>query len=320
MGPYKIKPSIPTGEPWVSWLILFVITVEQDIRIFPINHTHAKQDEAGMSKILSNGLNHYYEQAGEGPPLVFIHGAFGDARMWEPQWRHFSSKYRVLRYDLRGHGRTGPSDLNQYTMETYAEDLVSLLNALSIESAIVCGLSWGGGIAQVFAVRNPERLRGLVLVSSTISMSVTLSEKLVRYVLFPKSAMMLTIRMMSVERFVRFSFWLAGLTLGRHWLNRDEQTLETIRQSMLQIDRTEYLKVWNAIYGFDLQPLETISCPTLILTGERDTKMVLRHSTEILRRVPGAKARILPAAYHAMTLEQPQAVNEALDEFLRRAA
>ncbi|NIN99031.1 MAG: alpha/beta fold hydrolase, partial [Anaerolineae bacterium] len=72
-----------------------------------------------MPKILSNGLDHYYEQTGEGPSLVFIHGAFGDARVWEPQWKHFLWNYRVLRYDLRGHGRTGASDLDRYTMATY---------------------------------------------------------------------------------------------------------------------------------------------------------------------------------------------------------
>ena len=258
-----------------------------------------------MPKILSNELNHYYEQTGEGPSLVFIHGAFADARIWEPQWRHFSAKYRVLRYDLRGHGRTGASDLNRYTMATYTDDLVSLLNAVKIDAAVVCGLSWGGGIAQMFAVSNPERLKGLVLAGSTVSMSLTIGEKLLRYVLFPRSAMMLMIRTLSVERFVRFSFWLAGLTLGRDWLNRDEHTVEYLRQCMLQIDRSEYLKIWGAIYGFDLQPLEKISCPTVVLNGERDTQMVLRHTGEILRRVPEVEAHVLPAAYHAMTLEQP---------------
>ena len=128
--------------------------------------------------------------------------------------------------------------------------------------------------------------------------------------------MLLTIRMLSMERFVRFSFWLAGHTLGKNWLNKDEHTLELIRQSMLQIDSNEYLKIWDAIYGFDLQQLETIRCPTLVLTGERDAKMILRHANKILELVPGAERRVLPAAYHAMTLEQPQTFNQALEEFL----
>ena len=90
-----------------------------------------------MPKILINSSDHYYEQAGEGSSLVFIHGAFADARIWDPQWRYFSSKYPVLRYDLRGHGRTGPSDLDRYSIETYADDLAYLLNALRIESSVV---------------------------------------------------------------------------------------------------------------------------------------------------------------------------------------
>lgn len=269
-----------------------------------------------MPKLFCNGLNHYYELSGEGPPLVFIHGAFGDNRLWDPQWEYFVSKYRVLRYDLRGHGKTGASELDRYTMVTYAHDLASIMDTLKIDSAIVCGLSWGGGIAQTFAVRYPQRIQGLVLAGSTATMSLTLGEKVLRYVLFPKWAMLLTIRALSVDRFVRFSFWLAGLTLGKDWLNTDEHTLELIRQSMLQIDSNEYLKIWGAIYGFDLQQLETIRCPTLVLTGERDTKMVMRHANEIVERVPGAEKRVIPAAYHAMTLEQPQAFNRAMEEFL----
>lgn len=271
-----------------------------------------------MAKILGNGLQHYYELAGKGPALVFIHGAFGDAGLWEPQWRKFTTEYRVLRYDLRGHGRTGSSDLDQYTMATYADDLLALMDALGIEKAVVCGLSWGGGIAQVFAVRNPDRLDGLVLAGSTVSMSLTPSEKALRYLLFPRSAMLLTIRMLSVEQFVRFSFWLAGLTLGRDWLNRDQGTEEYLRRCMLRIETDELIKIWGAIYGFDLQPLEQIRCPTLVLNAEHDTKMVFRHSAEILRRIPHAESRILPGTYHAMTLEEPEAFNRELELFLHR--
>lgn len=273
-----------------------------------------------MPKIFSNGLHHYYELTGEGPSLIFIHGAFGDARLWEPQWKHFASNYRVLRYDLRGHGRTGASNLEHYSMATYVEDLVSLMNTVNIDAAVICGLSWGGGIAQVFAVRNPDRLQGLVLAGSTVSMSLSLGERLLRYVLFPRSAMMLMIRTLSVDQFVRFSFWLAGLTLGKNWLNKDQDTEEYVRQCMLQIDRGEYLKIWGAIYGFDLQPLEQIQCPTLVLNGEHDTKMVFRHTLEILRRIPQAEAHVLPATYHAMTLEAPKAFNQALELFLHRSA
>jgi pimeloyl-ACP methyl ester carboxylesterase len=273
-----------------------------------------------MPEILSNGQKHYYELSGEGTALVLIHGAFVDARIWEPQWKYFSSKFRVLRYDLRGHGRTGASDLERYTMTMYADDLASLLDALEIDSAVVCGLSMGGGIAQAFAVRYLERLKGLILVGSTVSMSLTLGEQLLRYVLFPRWAMMLMIRRMSVERFVNFSYKLAALTLGKQWLNRDDRTLEYLRQSMLQIKSSEYLKIWDAIYGFDLHPLEKINCPTLVLIGARDSNMIQRHAREILRRVPTADLEILPSAYHAITLEEPAVFNKSVELFLGQFA
>jgi pimeloyl-ACP methyl ester carboxylesterase len=191
---------------------------------------------------------------------------------------------------------------------------------VGIDTAVICGLSWGGGIAQVFAVRYPDRLNGLVLAGSTVSMSLTLGEKLLRYVFFPRAAMRLVIRTLSVEQFVRFSFWLSGLTLGRDWLHKDEGSLAYLRACMLQIERSEYLKIWGAIYGFDLQPLEQIRCPTLVLTGARDSRMVQRHANELLRRVQGAEAQVLPAAYHAMTLEEPETFNGLLEQFLQRVA
>jgi pimeloyl-ACP methyl ester carboxylesterase len=272
-----------------------------------------------MPKILINGLDHYYEQTGEGPPLVFIHGAFADCRIWDPQWEYFSAKYHVLRYDLRGHGRTGRSDLDRYSIDTYADDLASLVSALGIESPVICGLSWGGGIAQSFAIKYPDLLKGLVLAGASAAMSITLGEKLLRYVLFPKPAMMLMIRILSVDQFIRFSLWLSGITLGKDWLNKDESTFHYLRQSMSQISKNEYLKIWGAIYGFDLAPLEKISCPTLVVTGEHDTKMVLRHASEIIQRVPQVEARVLPAAYHAMTLEEPERFNKLLGHFLQRS-
>lgn len=273
-----------------------------------------------MPTLRVNGHDHYYEETGHGSPLVFVHGAFVDSRIWDNQWRHFSAKARLLRYDLRGHGRTGPSNLSRYTMDTFADDLSSLLNALGIDSAIVCGHSWGGGIAQAFAVTCPERLRGLVLSGSTVSMSLTFGEKLLRYVLFPRSAMDAAIRTLSPERYVRFSLWLAGMTLGRRWLGRNTDTLDYLRECMLGIQRDEYLKIWGAIYAFDMVPLERIACPTLVINGGRDARRVLRHASEIVRRVPHAEARELPGSYHAIPLEEPQAYNDHLEEMLRRSA
>jgi pimeloyl-ACP methyl ester carboxylesterase len=269
-----------------------------------------------MSKILIHGLEHYYEQTGEGPPLVFVHGAFADAHIYEPQWDHFASSYQLLRYDLRGHGRTGVSDLEQYTISTFADDLTCLLDALEIHSPIICGLSWGGSIAQAFAVSHPERLKALVLVGTSVSIDLTLMDKLLCYVLFPRWVMLLTIKAMSVKNFTHFSLWLGRLTRGKHWLSQDDAVREHLEQCMFNMNSSEYLKIWEAIYGFHLLPLERITCPTLVLNGEYESKGTFRHTREILRRIPKAEAKIIPAARHGSNWDNPQVFNQLVEAFL----
>ena len=272
-----------------------------------------------MPKIKINNVDHYYEQIGEGLALVFIHGAFADARIWEPQWKHFSSDYQLLRYDLRGHGRTGASDLDRYSMATFADDLASLLDELEIQSPIICGLSWGGSIAQAFAVQNPGRTRALVLAGSAVAIDLTLMDKILCKVLFPWWVMRLTINTISVENFTRFSFWLASLTLGKQWLSRDKGASEYLKQCMHKMDGSEYLKIWEAIYGFSVLPLERIACPTMVLNGEHESKNTFRHTEEILRCVPQAEAKVIPAAGHGMNLEEPEVFNEFVADFLHRS-
>lgn len=270
-----------------------------------------------MPGIKINGLDHYYEQEGQGTSLVFVHGAFGDASMWDPQWQYFASKYRLLRYDLRGHGRTGASDLAQYTIETFSDDLASLLDSLDIQAPIICGQSLGGSIAQAFATKYPNRLKGLVLSSSMIAIDLTLLDKLLCRVFFPQWAMSAAIRLFSVKSFTRFSIWLGHLTMGRHLLGVNTGLDKYLERCMLQIEGGEYQKIWEALYGFKLFPLERITCPTLVLNGEHEPKNMFLHTKEILRRIPQSHARIIPGAHHVANIENPTAFNECLETFFQ---
>jgi pimeloyl-ACP methyl ester carboxylesterase len=270
-----------------------------------------------MPTVRIQGLDHYYEQTGDGPDLVFVHGAFVDSRLWEPQVQRFAPQVRVLRYDLRGHGRTGPSDLSSYSIGTFADDLDGLLDALAVQRPVLCGLSLGGMIAQTYAVQHPARLRALILADTAVSVSLTLSDKLQRYVLFPKWAMDLTIRTMSAKQFTRFSFWLARVTRSGQWFGQDPDTQAYVEQCMLQMDDDEYRKVYGAIYDFYLLPLERITCPTLVLNGEYESKSVYRHTAEILRRIPQATAQVVRGAGHTSNMENAGAFNGFVADFLR---
>jgi non-heme chloroperoxidase len=269
-----------------------------------------------MPAIRINNLDHYYELSGNGPPLLLVHGAFGDLRIWDPQWDYFRSNYRLARYDLRGHGRTGPSGLPRYSIFTFVDDLLSLMDVLDISAPIICGQSWGGGIAQAFACRYPQRVSALILAGSDVAIDLTLMDKFLCNILFPRWLMLFTIRALSVKNFVRFSLWLARRTRGEKWLSLQESTREVLQECMLAIDSNEYLKIWGAIYDFHLQPLENISCPTLVLNGELEPKKAFQHTKTILQKVANARAKIVPMASHASNIDNPSAFNQLLEDFI----
>ncbi len=120
--------------------------------------------ESGYAEI--NGTRLYYETAGAGHPLVLIHGYTLDSRMWDDQFDTLSQKYRVIRYDLRGFGKSAcPSPGQKYC---HTEDLKALLGYLKISKAYVLGLSMGGGIAVEFTLEHPEMAQALILVDSIL--------------------------------------------------------------------------------------------------------------------------------------------------------
>ena len=271
-----------------------------------------------MPFIKINGVEHYYEIKGIGTPLVFVHGGFVDSRMWDPQMESFANCFQVIRYDLRGHGQTGGTPTPKYSIDTFADDLKSLLEALNLDRIILCGLSLGGMIAQSFAVLYSDRLKVLVLADTAVSVRLTLSDKFQRYILAPKWMMLVTIRWMSVPRFVNFSFNLEKVTRSSDWFSRDPETMEYVRNAMLNTTTEEYLKIYAAIYEFDLLDLASINVPTLILNGEFESKAVFRHTEEMLKLIPNVEYRTVSCAGHTSNMENPIAFNELLNNFLAR--
>jgi len=264
------------------------------------------------------GTRTYYEVSGDGPALVLVHGAFVDGRMWDPQFDHLAGRYRVVRYDLRGHGRTGPSEREKYSIELFADDLKALLDSLGIERATVCGLSLGGMIGQSFAVKYPGALDALVLSDTAVSVSLTWGDKLQRYVLAPKWAMLLAIRLLGVRRFVGFSFWLARVIRSEDWFGRDRAVRSYVENAMLNLSTEEYLKVYGAIYDFRLLDLARVEAPTLILNGEHESKSAFRHAREMEHLIPDTETKIIPRAGHVSNMENSAAFNAAVEEFLER--
>lgn len=262
----------------------------------------------------TNDIETYYESYGEGPPLVFVHGAWVDRRMWEPQVAALAGEYRVIVYDLRGHGRTGSSPERNYTIELLAADLRALIDALDLERPAVCGLSLGGMVAQLYAVRYND-LSGLVLADTAVSTRLTRSDRL-QSLLFPKWSMTGTVRLLGPERYVDWAFRLARYTRSADWFGRDPEVGEYVRGTMAGFDTRSFNAVFDAIYGFRETDLAAISAPTLVLNGEFESRSVFEHAAHVERTVPDARSAVIPDAGHTANMESPAAFTRELRGFL----
>jgi proline-specific peptidase len=271
-----------------------------------------------MPYITANGIEQYYEISGQGTPLVLVHGGFANHKMWDHQVAFFADRFQVICYDLRGHGLTGETSQDMYTIDLFAEDLKALLDILDLDQVILCGLSLGGMIAQAFSVRHKDRLKALILADTAVSVRLTLSDKFQRYILAPKWLMLVIIRWMTVPSFVNFSFKAAQWTRSSEWFGADPETMEYVRKTMLEVTTEEYLKIYAAIYEFDLLDLSRITVPTLVLNGENESRAVFRHTEEMLKLIPDIMTHVVEGAGHTSNMENPTRFNALLSEFMSR--
>lgn len=261
-------------------------------------------------------MNLHYKISGSGPTLILIHGAYINSDIWHYQEAYFKQYFQVLSVDLRGHGKTPCSELPEYHVDTFGEDLLHLMDNLGIKSATFCGLSLGAMVAQYLAASYPSRINGIVLVGATASLRLSLLEKMVTTFIFPKWIAMRLFSSMTTKEFMKVSFFLTWFMLGNKWLG-NASTREKIRNSIAQISRTELKKIYNAIHSFRLQDLRKGDYPILLLSGENDSPVIHRHSDFIQNRVGsrGVHKTIL-AAGHACNHDQPLLFNQLMHDWI----
>lgn len=248
-------------------------------------------------------LNHVLEGP-EGAPVIVFTGSLGtDLGMWQPQSDALRSRFRTLRYEMRGHGRSevppGP-----YSMDDLGSDLVALLDRLGIERAAVCGLSIGGMISMWVAAHAPERVERLVLCCTSP-------------LLGPRDAWLeraATVRAGGVEA-------VADGVLGR-WFTpafRDSHpaVLERMRQVLVSTPREGYAGCCEAIAAMDLTgDLPSVNAPTLVLSAEHDPSTPPEHGRRIASLIPGARFELVSNAAHLASVEQAEVITALLLRFL----
>jgi 3-oxoadipate enol-lactonase len=253
-----------------------------------------------------NRTHLYYERAGSGHPLVLIHGFTLDTRMWDDQFAVFARHYQVIRYDMRGSGRSALPTEEPFTA---VDDLRALLDALGVSRTFVLGLSRGGSIAIDFALAYPDRTSALVLVDPALG-GWPWSEA------FSQSMRELEIAAQTQGVDAARQRWLA------HPFFQPAQERPELARQLAQI--VANYSGWSWLHASperdadlpEVRPLERISTPTLLVMGERDIEEFQAIAHHISCLIPHLTKLVLPEVGHMANMEAPDAFNEAVLRFL----
>ncbi|MGA2973387.1 MAG: alpha/beta fold hydrolase [Candidatus Bathyarchaeia archaeon] len=242
-------------------------------------------------------------------PIVLIHGFPFSHEMWDPQIQAFQKRFRVIAYDLRGHGKSGVGD-GQYTLEFFVDDLLALLDYLKIGKAVLCGLSMGGYIALRAVERNPERVIGLIL-ADTQAKADSNEAKLKRAA---------TIKSVKANGVNAYAEAFVKSVFAPQTFTSDMAAVEKIRQV---IRANSSLGICGALLALasrtdTTEALSSIRVPTLILVGEHDLLTPPSASEEMHSRIPNSEIHVIPNAAHLSNLENSDEFNIHVLNFVDR--
>ena len=256
-----------------------------------------------------NGTRLYYQATGSGDPLVLIHGFTLNHRMWDDQFEAFAQSYRVIRYDVRGFGKSAmPTDRNY----AYADDLWALLDHLGTDHAHILGLSMGGGISIQFAEKYPDATDTLTLVGPALGIYEMSQIQSLNYAVQIAEAKESGIRAANEVLKSRYAFAPA--------LERPEVATR-LTQILDDYPGWHWVND-NPMHSLDppAQPdLHKISARTLVIIGGREQSQMFQNCAILQRRIRNARTVIIPGAGHITNMEEPETFNEAVLDFLSGA-
>jgi pimeloyl-ACP methyl ester carboxylesterase len=241
------------------------------------------------------GVSIHYEDHGSGPPILLSRGYGATMRMWDGQLAAFADHWRLILWDMRGHGQSDdPRDPALYSQALSVADMGAILDACGVERAIIGGLSLGGVMSLAFHLAHPERVRALMLFDTGPGFRNPEARRQWNQRAEARAREL-------EEKGLPESVGGAETRLGRH---RSAQGLAGAARGML------------AQYDSGLiDSLPNIAVPTLVLVGAED-RHFLAAADYMAGKIPGARKVVIPGAGHAANLDQPEAFNRAVADFL----
>lgn len=256
-----------------------------------------------------NGAQLYFEVVGEGQPMILLHAGVADCRMWDDQFAVFAEHYRVIRFDLRGFGRSAMPAGNF----SNHGDLAGLLNYLQIERAIVVGISFGGKIAIDFSLAHPQRITALVLGAPSIGGSKP-SQRILQFWEAEEAAADEEDWDTAVELNLRL--WVDGIH------RQADEVNPAVRKKVGQMQREIFqLDIPDDVEEIGLEAaangrLAEITVPTLVLVGELDLPEKVEQSASLANEINNAQHSIIPNVAHMLNMEAPAQFNQLVLDFL----
>lgn len=260
-----------------------------------------------MATLVIHDIHLHFIDEGQGEPIVLVHGFPLSTEMWRPQRAVLAGRYRVLSVDLRGHGGSDPPT-GAMTIETYADDIVALLDSLGIGQATIAGLSMGGYVTMALLRRHPERVRAVILLDTKMTPDTEAGKQ-------GRNDM---IQRAENEGAAAIADAMLPKMLTEATRQNDPELVEFARNLMAS---TTVPGIVGALQALRDRPdstpaLQAATVPALIVVGSDDTLTPPSDAAAMQAVMQQAQLQVIPGAAHLSTLEQPAAVNEALLAFL----
>jgi pimeloyl-ACP methyl ester carboxylesterase/ketosteroid isomerase-like protein len=242
-----------------------------------------------------DGVSIHYEAHGSGPAILLSHGYGATCRMWDTQVAALSDRYRVILWDMRGHGQSGdPADGSLYSQALTVGDMAAVLEACGEERAIIGGLSLGGVMSLAFNIVHPERVVALLLCDTGPGFRNAQA----------RDEWNERARARAAELDEKGMSAFRGGTETRLGTHRSARGLAGAARGMLTQHTSDLI-----------DSLPEIAVPTLVLVGA-DDRNFLAAADYMAAKIPGAQKMVIPNAGHAANLDQPEAFNRAVEAFL----
>ena len=267
------------------------------------------QTKSGFVNI--DGAQIYYETAGRGTPFVMIHAGVADSRQWNNEFAFFAQNYQVLRYDMRGYGKSEPVD-GEFS---HMSDLVSILDALEIqEPLVVMGCSMGGGLAMDFALTHPSKVKALIMVGSGPSGLKLDVPTLPKFTEVEKAFEAGDLDQVAE---LETQIWFDGSGRSPQQVNQAMRSLAyEMNRRALDYEAKELGKRLPNTENPAFDRLPGLVIPVLVIVGAHDTPYILAASDYMVEHIPSARKAQIEDAAHLSNMDHPHEFQTIIRTFL----